>query len=293
MDPVLARLLADQPRSDLLEIATMRRSAVDSKRRWNDAPRPWLTSAPDAALETTLARPVRWYEAGDTEGGRSGAPPVLWLHGGGWAIGSLATHHGILADMAQVSGRRVYAVHPRQAPEHPYPAPLDDCVAALAALGTRYPGGFHLAGDSAGANLALGALMRARVHDLVVPVLSVTLFYGCYDASLSADSHARLGDGRWGFSTARMRAFWLAYGGQGQPDADLLHGPLPDDVAVAIHAAELDPLCDESVALARRLDVPVTLWSGMGHGFLHYAPDLPQGMLALRQAAGFMLRNDP
>lgn len=289
MDPVLARLLADQSPSSSLDIATMRGAALDSKRRWNDAPRPWLISASDPALSSRTGRPVQWYQAGPDRR----LAPVLWLHGGGWAIGSLATHHGILADMAHASGRRVYALQPRQAPEAPYPAPLDDCVAGLSALGQRYPAGFHLAGDSAGANLALGALARYQAQGCTVALRSLTLFYGCYDASLSTDSHARLGDGRWGFSTARMRVFWQAYGGAGEPDADLLHAPLPSCPPVAIHAADLDPLRDESWVLARRLNAPVTLWSGLPHGFLHYAPDLPQGMLALQQATDFMNRNDP
>src|SRR4030095_2457054 len=97
---------------------------------------------------------------------RSGA--LLYLHGGGWVIGSPDTHDRLTRELAAAIGARVVSLHYALAPEHPYPQGLDDCVDAalhLSAQGARLgidPGRLLIGGDSAGGNLSAAALLRLR-----------------------------------------------------------------------------------------------------------------------------------
>lgn len=116
-----------------------------------------------------------------------GAPAICFLHGGGWAVGDLDSHDPPCRVLAQDTGAVVMAVDYRLAPEHPYPAAIDDCVAAYAAgrsLGRagpgRHPAGDH--GDSAGGNLA--ALM-ARAGVPVVDRCFDDLIHGFYNIGIT------------------------------------------------------------------------------------------------------------
>ena len=111
--------------------------------------------------------------------------PILYIHGGGWTFGSIDTHDGTMRNLAEAAQRPVLGIDYRLAPEHPFPAPLDDVLTAIAFVetgGLGTPISAHdmaIAGDSAGANLALAALLARR--DRRLPQLaSAALFYGCY-----------------------------------------------------------------------------------------------------------------
>jgi len=215
---------------------------------------------------------------------------IVYFHGGGWVVGSVEGYHPFNADLARRTGCAVLAVDYRLAPEHPFPLPLQDAVAALefaAANACAWLGGEPEAliafGDSAGAALAT---MAAREHNasgcrrvdlqvLVYPICDVRFDTGSYETY------------QQGFLLTRrdMQWFWDLYcpdrrvreAGQCAPmQQDRLAGS-PNALIVT---AECDPLRDEGEAYAARLrehGVPAELIRGDGlvHGFLsmvHWSP---------------------
>jgi acetyl esterase len=219
--------------------------------------------------------------------GSTGAP-IVHIHGGGWATCDLDTHLAVVAGLARASGRSVLAPHARRAPESPYPAPLADTIAALRFVSNTHPDGFFLSGDSAGANLALAALLSLRDTSDAMPVRSAALFYGCYRRRFDTPSHIRYGDGRYGLSTEKMATFWNLYAPNATDAryADLEGHDMTDLPPLQIHAAQTDILSADSQWLADKVRghggaATLLVWDGMAHGFLHY----PSGLSSAREAA--------
>ena len=203
---------------------------------------------------------------------------VVWLHGGGWVIGDLDGFDHVARELCDRSGQVVVSVDYRLAPEHPFPAALEDARAALcwaagpgaAALGLR-PGRVAIGGDSAGGQLAalaaLGDPGLVRAQLLVYPALDPLRGSAAYrefadDPMLSAEE---------------MRRCWAAYLGAAAPGAAAvpgardLRGAPPAFLAIAAH----DPLRDDGVAYASALreagvDVTVEVYDDMTHGFLRW-----------------------
>lgn len=220
--------------------------------------------------------------------GASGTP-VIHLHGGGWSIGSPETHLSLLAGLALATGRPVIAPRVRQAPEHPCPAALDDVHRALTGRNGRP---FVLGGDSAGANLALAAFLRARDRGDPLAVSGLVLYYGCFRRRFDTRSHRDFGEGH-GLTTEKMRRFWEFYAPDGGACADLSDADVSGLPPVQLHVAECDPLACDTIWLHDRLrdfgvSAELLIWPGMAHGFLHYASDLPQAREAFARTARFI-----
>lgn len=221
----------------------------------------------------TLYRPVRPI----------GAQVLLFIHGGGWLLGSRATHDVICSVLSGLSGVHILSIDYRLAPEHPFPAALDDCWAATEwsmnnakELGLD-PRQIGIGGDSAGGNLAAVTALRARDEGL--DLACQFLLYPALDPRLDTESVRRLGDG-YGLSSIEMRYFWSQYlgddGDASDPQASPLRASSLSGAAPAvIVSAEYDILRDEAEQYAARLlseGVPVTSWRarGMPHAFLNY-----------------------
>ncbi|UVK38485.1 alpha/beta hydrolase [Mesorhizobium sp. AR10] len=225
----------------------------------------------------------------------TGAPALLYLHGGGWVLGNLESHDEICRWFANMAACIVVAPDYRLAPEHKFPAAINDCLAAFAFMQSAADDlgidaqRIAVAGDSAGGNLAavLCLMTRSEKH----PPAAQLLFYPNTDASQSADSYRRFADG-YGLTAATMAWFRDHYVSQAGDIDDWRVSPLkaasladaaPAFVAIAGH----DILADEGEAYARRLEddgVPVVLrrWSGQIHGFVSMGRHGP----AARQAVG-------
>jgi acetyl esterase len=212
--------------------------------------------------------PVRLYAPSADAG-----PMVVFLHGGGWVVGSLDTHDGVCRALANRAGCRVVAVQYRLAPEHRFPAAVDDCWTV-----TRWAFGqtsrVAVAGDSAGGNLA--AVMALRARDAGLRLACQALVYPVMDHRFDTSSYGANADG-YSLTRAGMRWYWDHYlgGADGShPDASPLRAASVDGVAPAlVVVCGLDPLRDEGVAYAERLraaGVPVELseYEGMIHGFI-------------------------
>jgi acetyl esterase len=212
--------------------------------------------------------PVRVYEPLDPRGGT-----LIFLHGGGWVVGDVETHDPLCRRVANGTGARVVSADYRLAPEHPFPAGLDDAEEVLHWLWTEDPARpLGVAGDSAGASLTAGVALRAR--DKQIPLAAQLMFYPATDPAMTSPSFAENGAGY--FLTGRdMAWFYQRYlpGGPGRaPEADLAHADVVGVAPAIVATAEFDPLRDEGVAYAARLadaGVPAQHLPGPGliHGF--------------------------
>ena len=201
------------------------------------------------------------------------SPVIVYLHGGGWVIGSLDTHDGLARALANRSGCRVAAVHYRLAPEHRFPAAVDDCWTVTRWAFEQTPR-VAVAGDSAGGNLA--AVMALRARDAGLDLAYQVLVYPVIDHRFDTASYAANASD-YGLTLAGMRWYWDQYlgGADGaHPDASPLRaGSLAGVAPALVVVCGLDPLRDEGVAYADRLraaGVPVELteYPDMIHGFL-------------------------
>ncbi len=200
------------------------------------------------------AIPARLYQAGTPDGP---APLIVYYHGGGWVVGSLATHDSLCAEIARLTGWTVVSVAYRLAPEAPFPAGVDDAIAAARWLATAsdlagHPiSGLVLAGDSAGGNLAAVA---ARALASEVPLLAQWLLYPGTDMLAKGGSIDTFGKG-YLLDTAGMK--WLI--DQYDPVRDDPRAsPLRSDdweglPPAMVFACGLDPLRDQVRAYAARL----------------------------------------
>ena len=215
--------------------------------------------------------PVRVYEPRHPRGGT-----LIYLHGGGWVLGDLETHDPLCRRVANATGARVVSVDYRLAPEHPFPAGLDDAEDVLRWLWTEDPGrSLGVAGDSAGASLTAGLALRARDHQ--VPLAAQLLLYPATDPGMTSPSIAENAEGY--FLTRRDMAWfyqkYLPGGPASAPEADLGHADVAGVAPAIVATAEFDPLRDEGSAYADRLTnagVPTQYVPGPGlvHGFASF-----------------------
>ncbi len=213
-------------------------------------------------------------------------PLIVYAHGGSFAIGTLSAWDGMLRELVRQSGVAVLSVDYRLAPEHRFPVACDEMLAAIrfaardgATLGIDAS---HLAagGDSAGANLALGAALSLRDagHS---PLSFLLLIYGVYSTDNDSASWRRFGTGVYGLSSAQMH--WISDNYLITPEqcADWRVAPLLASMRglppAHLVIGTLDPLQDDNHELAKRLkeaDVAheLAIYAGLPHGFIRYAP---------------------
>lgn len=210
-------------------------------------------------------------------------PGLIYLHGGGWVIGNLESHDEICRWFANIGKCTVICPDYRLAPEHKFPAGVNDCAAALA-FAVRFaadlgidPARIAVAGDSAGGNLA-GVLALMSRRGEAAPIAAQLLIYPNTDAAQVADSYYRYAEG-FGLTAATMRWFRDHYV---RTTADITNwrvSPLRAETLLAgvapafVATAGYDILVDEGMAYAKRLreeGVPVVHrhWPGQIHGFV-------------------------
>jgi acetyl esterase len=252
-DEQLAAFVSQMPPFAAGDVAVMREGPEQRARQRSRGPE--MHAVSDLRIGGVAARLYRPV-AGRT-------PLVVYLHGGGWTIGSLETHDRVCHRLADGSGAAVLAIDYRLAPEHPWPASVDDTVSALRWVASgppelgEAPDAVAVAGDSAGGTLAALACLRLREEDpAALPDLQV-LLYANTDLTGAQPSMREKAAG-WGLDAETVRFFnsqWVPDRARWpDPGVSPLHAPdlsgLPKALIVT---AEHDPLRDESEAYARRL----------------------------------------
>ena len=250
------------------------------------APPPPVERCDDVVAAGRVA--VRFYAPPGS--GDAPLPALLYFHGGGWISGGIASHDAICATLSARGLCRVIAVDYRLAPEHRFPAALDDGRAALRAIAARPrrygvdPKRLGIAGDSAGANLAVVLAREASaplaLQLLLCPVLSPLG---------QTPSRAALAAG-WLIEDATMRAYWDFYRAPGLSRDDPRVAPLNSgDFAkhppALVHVAEFDPLRDEGEAYAAALTAAgvgaeLTVHAGLIHHFYGLGGVVPAAQAA-------------
>jgi acetyl esterase len=226
-------------------------------------------------------------------------PALVFLHGGGWSLGSLATYEPFCRSLANSTGQIVIWVEYRLAPEAPYPAALDDTLAAWRWVQQNHgelgadPARISIGGDSAGGNLAAVAALTLKAQTGIQPWRQV-LLYPCLDMSASLASHRRLADGY--LLTAPLYAWYRDnYAPAGVARDDWRLSPLfADDLSglppTVLLYAGFDPLRDEAAAYAMKLTlagvaVETLYFADMIHGFLTMGGAIPAAQAAVTRVA--------
>ncbi|MFC6964268.1 alpha/beta hydrolase [Halocatena marina] len=222
--------------------------------------------------------PIRSY----TPEGDGPHPALVFFHGGGWMLGDLETHDALCRALTNATECVVVSTDYRLAPEHRFPAQIEDCYAVTnwvannaEAIGAR-PDRLAIAGDSAGATLAVGVGLLARDRD-GPEIHYQVLAYPATNYAFDTDSYERNAQGYF-LTQKDMRRFWDGYiqaelDGEHPYASPLRAQNLSGLPSTFVLTCEFDPLCDDGYELAARLSdagVPThhTHYEDMIHGFL-------------------------
>ncbi len=267
-----------------------------------DEPAPELAKIEDFAVPGPAGEsPARLYR-GSAE--PDPLPVLAYFHGGGFVQGDLDTHHGLCARLALWSGAMVVAFDYRLAPEHKFPAAVEDSFAAYTWLRNHGAaiGGDNsrvaVAGDSAGGNLAAVVCQQARESGRPVPAFQV-LIYPALDLATDTASHAALVDGAI-ITRDRIDWYMAQYLGDPSDKSDLRASPLRAASLAGLPPALIisggfDPLRDEAKAYGDRLveagvDVVAHEYTGQIHAFVSLTKAIPEGLEATREIADYVRR---
>jgi len=250
---------------------------------------------PDVAVQVTNAGSVmaEWIDI-------PGADPsavLLYLHGGGYVIGSLSTHRHLVADLARAGGIRGLSVAYRLAPEHPYPAAIDDGVAAYRWLVARGidPARIVIAGDSAGGGLTLAVLLALRDAGDPLPAAAVLLSPwtdlaaqgGSVTTKADVDPMLTAND------LHRYAAWYLGETDPKTPWASPLYADLTGLPPLLIHVGSAEILLDDSVRIAERarnagVDVTLDVKDDLIHVWHYFAQLIPEGEESIGDVGAFI-----
>jgi acetyl esterase/lipase len=282
-------------------VAALRDNPIDPQASVAEL-RAWLE--PTAAPEGVSATPVdaggvaaEWVVADGADGDRR----VLYLHGGGYVIGNLDSHREIAGRISITAGVAVLLLDYRLAPEHPFPAAVEDARAALRWVQTNGPGGAgaatatFVAGDSAGGGLVISTLVSARDAGDVLPDAAVTLSAWA-DLECTAASMETRADADPMVTKEvllRMTREYIQDGDASTPLASPIHSDLTGLPPLLLIVGDAEVLLDDSTRLAERakaagVDVTLDVWPEMFHIFPVFAGVLPEGQQAIERIGEFL-----
>ncbi len=298
IDHEMQAFLAEQARQSPPDFASL--PLQDQRKAWEDSckrasrPRPPGLMVEDIDIGSLAVRVYR-------PPGESPKPGVLYLHGGGWTMGSCETHDGIGAEFAAMADVTLVMPEYRLAPEHPFPAAIEDGLKALEwmrstgrALGID-PARIVAAGDSAGGQMAAG-LALALKRDGLPQFRGMVLIYPALGCDFETESYRRHGDSPSLSRDETIAYAESAFGARGGPNwsdpiafpnlARSAAGLPPTYISVAAH----DPLRDDGLIFARKLaaaGVPVRFHeeAALPHSFMHARHASTAAMAGFRRIA--------
>ena len=226
---------------------------------------------------------------------------VHYLHGGGYCVGSPKSHRDLLSRIALGAGARVFALDYRLAPEHRFPAPIEDAVAAHRWLldGGVSPSKLVIGGDSAGGGLTLGTLLTLRDAHLPLPAGAV-LLSPWLDLEGARESLFRSSGLDWidvGF-LHRCARDYLGGADPKDPRASPVHADLQGLPPMLLQVGTVELLFDEALTFAERaraagVALELDVWEDMIHVFQLFAQLLPQGGAAIEKICAFIRATAP
>ena len=225
---------------------------------------------------------------------------ILYFHGGGFRLGSVASHRELIARISEACGCRVLAINYRLAPEYRFPAPLEDALAAYGCMldqGLR-PENIAFAGDSAGGNLVLTTILGLRERGLPLPAAGV-LMSPWTDLAATGESYVSRADADPIHQRPMILALAKNYLGEGGDPRDPLASPLYADLAglppLLIQVGDRETVLADSTMFAEKaravgIAVELQVWDGMIHVFQMFA-ELPEAHRAIASIAEFLKRH--
>ena len=254
------------------------------------------TTVEPAKPQTDAPVPAEWV----FPKGSSAQRTVVYLHGGGYCVGSIVTHRVLAGEVARAAQARALVIDYRLAPEDPFPAAVEDSLAAyewLLAQGTE-PGQVVLAGDSAGGGLVISTLVALRDKGLPLPAAGVCLSPWT-DLSLSGESIAGNAKSGVALTAEMLRTFAVHYLGEGDPCSPLA-SPLYADPSglppLLVQVGSHEILLDDARRLAERaqaagVEVVLDVWEEMVHVWQAYAVFLPEAREAIARIGEFVVEH--
>ena len=222
---------------------------------------------------------------------------VYYLHGGGYVIGSVVTHRVLAYDLSKAPGVRVLSIDYRLAPEHPFPAGLEDSIAGYQWLLQSGVAPEHvvIAGDSAGGGLAVATLLALRDRGIPLPAAAVC-FSPWVDLESTGDSMSSRADVDPMVQKDGLlwyTGLYMAGGDPRDPLASPLHGALSGLPSMLIQVGDCETLLDDSTRLAASLraaggTIELEVWDRMIHVWQLFAPILSEGRAAIDKAGAFI-----
>jgi epsilon-lactone hydrolase len=222
---------------------------------------------------------------------------MLYLHGGCYATGSVETHRDLMTRLSIAASMRVLGLNYRLAPAHPFPAAIEDASAAyrwLLELGHQ-PSQIAIVGDSAGAGLALAAMITIRDEGLPLPAC-VACLSPWVDLALTGASMESKSDEDPIVSRGMLLGWGKLYLGESDPTTPLaspLYADLRGLPPMLIQIGSAEVLLDDATRLAERalaagVDTTLEIWPEMIHVWQSFAPILPEGRQAIERVGQFV-----
>jgi acetyl esterase/lipase len=242
---------------------------------------------------------AEWISPDDAPGDSGDGAVVLYLHGGGYCIGSLDTHRGLAARIALATGCTVVTIAYRLAPEHRFPGALEDACAAYQELLTagRRPGRIAIAGDSAGGGLTVATVLALRSDRTPLPAAMACLS-PWVDLTQSAPTYESLADVDPMVSKEGLDVMAAAYLGETDAHSELASPLFADNLGdlppVLIEVGEHEVLLDDSLRLAERIradggSVTLTVWPELIHVFQAFpGPLVPEADQSITAIGSFL-----
>jgi epsilon-lactone hydrolase len=265
------------------------RATVDGLVRWSPKPPPGVTVMPTNAGGV----PAEWVAAPGADARRA----ILYFHGGGYASGSPASVRDLAWRLSEAARCRVLVVDYRLAPEHPFPAAIEDAASAYRHLleSGFAPASIAFAGDSAGGGLALGSLVKLRDDGAPMPAAAccfspVTDLAGTgRTATTNRDADPMVRPD----ALRHMVAWYLGSTPATSPYASPLYADVRGLPPTLLHAGSTEVLLDDSRRFAEnmksaKVDVDLRIWPDMPHVFQGFAAFLPEARAAIAEAGRFL-----
>jgi monoterpene epsilon-lactone hydrolase len=266
---------------------SVQRQVIDPKRPDSDVVRATRIEPVDVD-----GIPGQWFTPPDARTDRV----VVYFHGGGYSVGSVRSHRDLISRVAHGMGNPVLAVDYRLAPEHPFPAQIEDGIRTMKWLASR---GFAanqvaLSGESAGAGMVLSTMLKLRETGGAQPVAAVLISPW---VDLEARSRSFHENRPYDFVTRRaLEAYakrFVKRHDRRNPLAAPIHADLHDLPPILIQVGEVETLRDEGIELARKIEaahghVELEVWTDMIHAFHVFAPLLPPARHAISRLTAFL-----
>ncbi len=271
-------------------------SSVDQFRAMMKRRAPMFRPPKDVRVEPVRVGevPAEWLIPPDC----SDRSVILYLHGGAWTLGWTAIHRRMVAYLAKAARCRVLAVDYRIAPEHPFPAALEDCLASyrwLLSQGTSARD-IVIAGDSAGGNLTLTTLMSLRDGGEPLPAAAV-----CISAATDLEG---TGESFWTIKdpvmtpefVLGMRKLYIGGHDVHSPLISPLHGDLRGLPPLLVHVGGAEMLLSDSESLAAKareagVDTTLVVWPKMWHVWHLFVPTMPESRDAVEAVGAFIRKH--